>query len=80
MVEVSRREGESMGSLLRRFARRVQQNGVLLKARRIRFYEKPKSKRERRRNALFREDLKKKSEKLRKLGVLEEESFSRPRF
>lgn len=71
MVEVVRKDGESIGSLLRRFTRKVQQNGVLLKARKVRFYEKPRSKRERRRNALFREDLRKKTEKLRKLGILE---------
>lgn len=43
MVEVKKKENESFESLLRRFNRKIQQSGVLIRARRIRFYEAPKS-------------------------------------
>jgi len=43
MVEVKRRDNESFESLLRRFNRKIQQSGVLIRARRIRFFESPKS-------------------------------------
>lgn len=47
-----RKEGESFQSLLRRFNRKVQQSGILSIARKKRFYEKPKTKRERLEEAL----------------------------
>lgn len=43
MVEVRRKDNESFESLLRRFNRKIQQSGVLIRARRIRFFESPKS-------------------------------------
>lgn len=43
MVEVKKKENESFESLLRRFNRKIQQSGVLVRARKIRFFEPPKS-------------------------------------
>jgi len=43
MVEVTRREKESSGSLLRRFTRKAQQAGVLLEVRRGRRWKKTPS-------------------------------------
>lgn len=43
MVEVKRKDNESFESLLRRFNRKIQQSGVLIRARKIRFFESPKS-------------------------------------
>lgn len=73
MVEVRRREKESVESLLRRFTRRVQQSRVLINARESRFYERPKSKREKRQSAMHREKLLKNREKLIKLGKIKKE-------
>ena len=73
MVEVERKEGESAESLLRRFSRRVQQSGVLIRAKRKRFYEREKNKRAVRDSALRRNVARAKHEQLRKLGKLEEE-------
>jgi len=72
-IEVKKRNGENTRSLLRRFSRRIQQSGVLVRARKARFYEKDRTKRERRDSALRREKVKKEKEKLKKLGLLEEE-------
>jgi len=51
-VEVRRKEKEPVGSLLRRFTRRVQQSGILLNARRGRFFVKTKTKRQSKASAL----------------------------
>lgn len=73
MIEVKRKENESVGSLLRRFSKKVQQSGLLIQARNSRFKEKSKSRTERRKSALRRNQLVVEKERLRKLGKLEEE-------
>lgn len=45
MAEVMAEEGESFESLLRRFNKRVQQEGILSEVRRREHYEKPSVKR-----------------------------------
>ena len=47
MTDVVTSENESFDSLLRRFNRKVQQNGVLSEIRRREFFEKPSAKRKR---------------------------------
>lgn len=73
VIEVKKRERENPRSLLRRFTRRIQQSGILIRARKVRFREKEKTKRERRNSALRRTRIGKEKEKLRKMGLLEEE-------
>ncbi|MEA2113663.1 MAG: hypothetical protein U9P63_03360 [Patescibacteria group bacterium] len=73
-IEVKKKERETTRSLLRRFSRRIQQSGVLINARKARFLEKEKSKGERRTSALRRTKIGKEKEKLRKMGLLEEET------
>lgn len=72
-IEVRRKQGETTRGLLRRFTRRIQQSGVLIRARKSRFREKDRTKRERRASALWRIRIVAEKEKLRKLGLLEEE-------
>jgi ribosomal protein S21 len=72
-IEVKKQEGESTKSLLRRFTRRIQQSGILVRARKSRFYERPKTRRERRLSALRRDKVVKERDKLEKLGLLNEE-------
>ncbi len=56
MIQVSRKDGkESTESLLRRFSRKVQQSGLLAQAKAGQYYEKPISKRDRRRRAINRQ-------------------------
>lgn len=76
-IEVKRKERETAQSLLRRFTRHMQQSGILVRARRTRFYEAPKSKRQKRLDALRRVKISKEKEKLRKAGKLEEETYKR---
>jgi ribosomal protein S21 len=72
MIEVKKRDNESSESLLRRFSRRVQQSGVLIRAKKRRFYEPPKNKREVRTDAIRRQTIRAQRELLRKMGKLEE--------
>ncbi len=72
MVEVKKREGESVEALLRRFTKRVQQSGVLLRAKKGRFYSQPKTKREQKVEAKRRSVIRDQKEHLRKIGKLDE--------
>lgn len=72
MVYVKRKERETIPAMLRRFTRRVQQSGILLRARKIRFYESKPTKRAIRLRALKRAELLKERERLIKLGKLKE--------
>lgn len=72
-IEVRKKERESAQSLLRRFSKRVLQSGVLVRARRGRFYVPPKTKRQKKIGALRREQIQKERERLYKLGKLENE-------
>ncbi len=72
-VEVKKKQGETTRSLLRRFTRRVQQSRILISARKGRFQEKEKSRREKREEALRKRKVSQEKEKLRKMGLLEEE-------
>ena len=72
MVEVKKKEGESAESLIRRFNKRVQQSGILIQAKKGRFYESPKNKRQQREDAQRRSEIREQKEQLRKEGKLEE--------
>ncbi len=67
-LEVTKQERETPQSLIRRFSRRVQQSGILFRARKIRFRQKKKSEQMEKRAALRREERKRGLEKLKKLG------------
>lgn len=73
MVEVRKKERESVEGLLRRFTKRVQRSRLLASARKSRFYEQPKSKRELRRTAYHRSMVLEEKEKLIKLGKIKRE-------
>jgi ribosomal protein S21 len=67
-LEIKKQERETTQSLVRRFGRRIQQSGILLRARNGRFRKRPKSRQAQKRAALRREELKKEYKKLKKLG------------
>jgi len=69
-LEIKKEEKETSQSLIRRFQKRIQQSGILLRARKIRFKEREKSEQMKKRAALRREVLKKEYEKLKKLGKI----------
>ncbi len=70
LVEVKRKENESFDSLLRRFNRKIQQSGVLVRARKTRFFEPVKSRNLQRKNALGRMALKEIREEMKRTGKI----------
>lgn len=67
-LEVRKKERESSQNLVRRFTKRVQQSGILRKARETRFRNREKSRNMGKKAALRREKMKGEYEKLKKLG------------
>jgi ribosomal protein S21 len=72
MVEVRRKDNEGTDSLVRRFSRKVQQSGVLLQARKVRFYARKKNRRRVREEAQRRAELTAERDRLIKLGEIDE--------
>jgi len=72
VVEVKKKDGESVESLIRRFNKRVQQSGILIQAKKGRFFETPKNKRAMRVDAQRRSEIREEKELLRKQGKLDE--------
>ncbi|MFH0873730.1 MAG: 30S ribosomal protein S21 [Candidatus Komeilibacteria bacterium] len=77
---MKRKEGESFESLLRRFTRKTIQSGKILQAKKIRFHQKPKTKRELKESALRREDTKQKRDYLKRIGRLDETLEKKKKF
>ena len=75
MIEVKKKDRETSESLIRRFGRRVQQSGVLVQARKIRFRKDEKSKMEIRQGAMYKAKVKKIVDRLKKMGKFDDETF-----
>lgn len=71
MIEVRKNDNESIASLIRRFGRRVQEAGILARARHLRFNARPKSDIKKKKEAMKKVLTKKKLDYLRKLGKIE---------
>lgn len=69
-LEIKKEQKETSQALVRRFLRKIQESGILLRAREKRFREKPKSRQLKKRAALRREEIKKEYERLKKLGKI----------
>jgi len=61
-LEVQAKEKENSRKLVRRFSQRIRRSGILKKAKKSRFWEKPLSKTKKKSQALRREEIKKKLE------------------
>jgi hypothetical protein len=70
-VKVTRREKETVSSLIRRFHKAVQKSGILIRARERMYRDRNLSEEKKKRKALRREELRKYYEKLDKSGLLE---------
>lgn len=69
-VQVNKKEGESIGSLLYRFSKKIQQSGVLKEARKRRFHKRNESRLKRKLSAIHRVGKKKDLERQKKLGLV----------
>lgn len=68
-IEIKRKEGEPVPSLLYRFTKKVRQSGVLLEARRRRFQRRSTNRGKRRLSALYRGKKRAEFARLKKLGL-----------
>ena len=75
MVEVKRKQNESIGSMMRRFNRFVQQSGVLVKAKGAQFRAKKLTERKEKNAAIMGMHLGALRKKLEKLGKYDEDTF-----
>lgn len=75
MIKVKRKDRETPENLIRRFSRRVQQSGVLMRARKSRFQAEEKSKRQKRNEALYKIKIRKEIDKLKKMGKFDDEAL-----
>ncbi len=75
MVEVKRKPNESMGSLLRRFSRFVQQSRVLVRKKSLKTRAKPLTERQEKNRAIMGVHLRKLREQLQKQGKYTEDAF-----
>ena len=75
MVEVKRKPNESVGSLLRRFNRFVQQSGVLVKAKKSQFRIKKQTDRKEKQAAIMGMHLSALRKHLEKMGKYDDDIF-----
>lgn len=75
MVEVKRKPNESTGSMLRRFSRFVQQSGVLIRRKSLKYRAKKVTDRMEKNRAIMGMHLRKLRQNLEKLGKYSEENF-----
>ena len=71
-VEVSKNQNESNTSIIRRFTKRVQDAGVLKRARSLRYSKRKPSPYAKKKSALSKLSKRKEFEKLKRLGKVEE--------
>ena len=67
-IQIKKNPRETSQNLVRRFSRRIQQSGVLRRARNIRFTKRGKSEQLKKKTALRKQELKKEYQILEKLG------------
>ena len=78
-VEVARNQNESNTSVIRRFTKRVQDAGVLKRARSLRYSKRKPSPYAKKKGALIKLDKRKEFERLKRLGKVEEGFHKNPR-
>jgi len=69
MIEVKKKEGESVNAFLFRFTKKIQQSGVLKESKKRRFAKRAENKHGRKRSAMYRSERKKEVEHARRLGL-----------
>ena len=75
MLEAKKREHENSEGLVRRFSRIVQQSGILIQAKKVRYYEPRKSRNRVREEAQRKSELQSERDRLIKLGEIDEFSY-----
>lgn len=74
-MDVKRKPNETVGSMMRRFSKLIQQSRVVPQIKESKFYKKRKSERQNKNRAIMREELRFLRKRLEKLGKYSEETF-----
>ncbi|MEK7125337.1 MAG: hypothetical protein AAB880_00270 [Patescibacteria group bacterium] len=74
-ITLKKRDNETNERLIRRFSRRIQTSGLLLRAKKRQRFERAKNKNQQRKDALRRMVRRTKNDYLRKVGLLDEEAM-----
>ena len=74
-MEVKRKPNESIGSLMRRFSRLVQQSRLVVRAKASKHFSKKPNERVEKNRAIMREQLRALRHKLERLGKYDDETF-----
>jgi len=69
MIEIKRKEGESVNAFLYRFTKKIQHAGLIKEARRRRTHARPENKRARKDSALYRAGKRREIEHAKKMGL-----------
>lgn len=77
MLEVKRKDNESFESLIRRFSKKTIQSGKIIQAKKVRFFNKPKTKRALKSSALRRRKIAGRLDYLKRIGKLDENALQR---
>jgi len=77
VLEVRRKNGESFESLIRRFTKKTIQSGKILQAKKVRFFNKSKTKRAMKEGALRRMQINSRLDYLKRIGKLDEMTLKR---
>jgi ribosomal protein S21 len=75
-ITIKRRDNESSERLIRRFSRRIQTSGLILRAKKRQYFVGKKNDNKKKADALRRLKIRAKNEYLRKIGLLEEDTRS----
>lgn len=78
-ITIKRRDNESNERLLRRFSRRIQTSGLLLRTKRRQYFERDKNEGQMKKDALRKLSMRAKEEYLRKIGEITEDTYGRTR-
>lgn len=70
MIEIKRKEGESVNAFLYRFTKKIQHSGVIKQSKKGRFHNRTQNERARKDSALYRLNKKLETEKLKRLGKI----------
>lgn len=69
-VEVKKQDRETVQGMVRRFTKKMQKSGILVRARKGRYHQRAKSHTMKKRAALRREQLSKEFQRTKKLGII----------
>jgi len=76
-ITIKKKDNEPNERLIRRFSRRIQTSGLLIRIKKRQHFERQKNKNQLKRDALRRLMMRVKEDYLRKIGMLEEEPYGR---